>query len=131
MVPAPLLVRVFPAATAQQGVATAEFFPHLILGGAAGVESRHTSDLFSQHNPSKPCRPISSRSTRHWAADGRRHDRDNPHIAAAHILTRLDRSVRLVIVLVVTLVTSMEFLTNYAVGVALPDIQGDLAASFD
>src|SRR5882724_6771697 len=43
----------------------------------------------------------------------------------------LDRTVRMVIVLVVTLVTSMEFLTSYAVGVALPDIQGDLAASFD
>src|ERR1700759_3311485 len=43
----------------------------------------------------------------------------------------LDRTVRLVIVLVVTLITSMEFLTNYAVSVALPDIQGDLAASFD
>src|SRR3954462_3385881 len=43
----------------------------------------------------------------------------------------LDRTVRLVIVLVVTLVTSIEFLTSYAVGVALPDIQGDLAASFD
>src|SRR5437762_11244088 len=51
MVPAPLLVRVFPAATAQQGVATAEFFPHLILGGSAGVESRHLSNLFSQHDP--------------------------------------------------------------------------------
>ena len=33
--------------------------------------------------------------------------------------------------LVVTLVTAMEFLTNYAVSVALPDIQGDLSASFD
>ena len=43
----------------------------------------------------------------------------------------LDRTVRLAIVLVVTLATSMEFLTNYAIGVALPDIQGDLAASFD
>ena len=43
----------------------------------------------------------------------------------------LDRTVKLAIVLVVTLVTSMEFLTSYAVGVALPDIQGDLAASFD
>ncbi len=43
----------------------------------------------------------------------------------------IDRTVKLAIVLVVTLVTSMEFLTSYAVGVALPDIQGDLAASFD
>src|SRR5439155_3582077 len=43
----------------------------------------------------------------------------------------LDRTVRMVIVLVVTVVTSMEFLTSYAVGVALTDIQGDLAASFD
>ena len=40
----------------------------------------------------------------------------------------LDGTVRMV---VVTLMTSMEFLTSYAVGVALPDIQGDLAASFD
>jgi multidrug efflux system outer membrane protein len=44
--------RLLAAATAQQGVAVAEFFPHLILGGTAGVESRHTSDLFSQHEPS-------------------------------------------------------------------------------
>jgi MFS transporter, DHA2 family, multidrug resistance protein len=43
----------------------------------------------------------------------------------------IDRTVKLAIVFVVTLVTSMEFLTSYAVGVALPDIQGDLAASFD
>ena len=43
----------------------------------------------------------------------------------------LDRLVKLLIVLVVTLVTSMEFLTSYAIGVALPDIQGDLSASFD
>ena len=43
----------------------------------------------------------------------------------------LDRAVKALIVLVVTLVTAMEFLTNYAVGVALPDIQGDLSASFD
>src|ERR1700759_5110501 len=43
----------------------------------------------------------------------------------------LDRVVKLLIVLVVTLVTSMEFLTSYAIGVALPDIQGDLSASFD
>jgi len=35
------------------------------------------------------------------------------------------------IVVVVTLVTCMEFVTSYAIGVALPDIQGDLAASFD
>lgn len=43
----------------------------------------------------------------------------------------LERTVRVLIVVVVTLVTSMEFLTSYAVTVALPDIQGDLAASFD
>src|SRR5258706_845497 len=43
----------------------------------------------------------------------------------------LDRTVKVLLVLVVTLVTCMEFLTSYAVGVALPDIQGDLAASFD
>jgi DHA2 family multidrug resistance protein len=43
----------------------------------------------------------------------------------------IDRTVRLAIVIVVTLAASMEFLTSYAIGVALPDIQGDLAASFD
>jgi DHA2 family multidrug resistance protein len=43
----------------------------------------------------------------------------------------LDRTVKLFIVVVVTLATSMEFLTSYAVNVALPDMQGDLAASFD
>jgi DHA2 family multidrug resistance protein len=40
-------------------------------------------------------------------------------------------SSRALILAVVTLVTCMEFLTSYAVGVALPDIQGDLSASFD
>jgi outer membrane protein, multidrug efflux system len=44
--------RLLAAATAQQGVATAEFFPHLILGGTAGVQSRQFSELFSQHDPS-------------------------------------------------------------------------------
>jgi len=43
----------------------------------------------------------------------------------------LDRTIKILIVGVVTLVASMEFLTSYAIGVALPDIQGDLAASFD
>jgi DHA2 family multidrug resistance protein len=43
----------------------------------------------------------------------------------------LERTVKRLIVLMVTLVTCMEFLTSYAVGVALPDIQGDLSASFD
>lgn len=43
----------------------------------------------------------------------------------------LDRTLKRAIVLAVTLVTSMEFLTSYAVGVALPDMEGDLAASFD
>lgn len=57
-----------------------------------------------------------------------------PSLSQQSLLTyspALDRTVRMMIVLVVTLVTSMEFLTSYAVGVALPDIQGDLAASFD
>jgi DHA2 family multidrug resistance protein len=42
-----------------------------------------------------------------------------------------DRVVKLMLVVMVSLVTAMEFLTSYAVGVALPDIQGDLSASFD
>jgi NodT family efflux transporter outer membrane factor (OMF) lipoprotein len=44
--------RLLAAATALQGVATAEFFPHLLLGGTAGVQSRQFSELFSQHEPS-------------------------------------------------------------------------------
>jgi DHA2 family multidrug resistance protein len=43
----------------------------------------------------------------------------------------LDLATRRFVVIAVTLAASMEFLTNYAIGVALPDIQGDLAASFD
>ena len=44
--------RLVAAATAEQGVATSDLFPHLILGGAAGVESRKASELFDQHQPS-------------------------------------------------------------------------------
>jgi DHA2 family multidrug resistance protein len=43
----------------------------------------------------------------------------------------LHGTIKVMIVAVVTLVTCMEFLTSYAVAVALPDIQGDLAASLD
>jgi NodT family efflux transporter outer membrane factor (OMF) lipoprotein len=44
--------RTLAAATALEGVATAELFPHLILGGSAGVQSRHFDSLFREHNPS-------------------------------------------------------------------------------
>jgi outer membrane protein, multidrug efflux system len=44
--------RMLAAATAVQGVATSDFFPHLILGGTAGVQSVKADQLFSQHNPS-------------------------------------------------------------------------------
>jgi NodT family efflux transporter outer membrane factor (OMF) lipoprotein len=43
--------RFLAAATAEQGVATADFFPKLILGGTAGVQSRHADDLSNQHTP--------------------------------------------------------------------------------
>src|SRR5215510_9411278 len=43
----------------------------------------------------------------------------------------LDRPVRVVALVIVMLTTCMEFVTSYALGVALPDVQGDLAASFD
>src|SRR5215510_9843450 len=43
----------------------------------------------------------------------------------------LPRITKVLVVAVVALVTGMEFLTSYALGVALPDIQGDLAASLD
>jgi NodT family efflux transporter outer membrane factor (OMF) lipoprotein len=39
--------RVLAAATAEQGVATSDFFPHLILGGTAGLQSRRAEDLFN------------------------------------------------------------------------------------
>jgi NodT family efflux transporter outer membrane factor (OMF) lipoprotein len=44
--------RTLAAATAVQGVATSDFFPHLILGGTAGVQSIKAEKLFSQHAPS-------------------------------------------------------------------------------
>jgi outer membrane protein TolC len=39
--------RILAATTALQGVATAELFPRVILGGSAGVQSRHLDQLFS------------------------------------------------------------------------------------
>jgi NodT family efflux transporter outer membrane factor (OMF) lipoprotein len=42
--------RVLAAATAGQGVATSDLFPHLVLGGTAGVQSRHLDQLFSQNS---------------------------------------------------------------------------------
>jgi multidrug efflux system outer membrane protein len=44
--------RVLAAATAEQGVATSDFFPHLILGGTAGVQSRNAENVFNQHGAS-------------------------------------------------------------------------------
>jgi outer membrane protein, multidrug efflux system len=44
--------RLVAAATAVQGVATSDLFPHLVLGGDVGVESRKVNELFSQHDPS-------------------------------------------------------------------------------
>jgi DHA2 family multidrug resistance protein len=43
----------------------------------------------------------------------------------------LPRTTRIALLVAVTLATCMEFLTSYAIGVALPDIQGDLSASID
>src|SRR5258706_187972 len=43
----------------------------------------------------------------------------------------LGRPVGTMALAVVTLTTCMEFLTSYARGVALPDVQGDLGASLD
>lgn len=44
--------RMLAAATARQGVAMAELFPRVILGGSAGVQSRHADTLFRERNPS-------------------------------------------------------------------------------
>jgi DHA2 family multidrug resistance protein len=54
-----------------------------------------------------------------------------PAPAAITYSPALGPAIRALILGVVTLVTCMEFLTSYAVSVALPDIQGDLSASFD
>jgi len=43
----------------------------------------------------------------------------------------LGRPLRALALAIVTLTTCMEFVTSYALGVALPDVQGDLAASLD
>jgi len=45
--------RQLAAATAQIGVATAQLFPQVVLGGAAGLQSQDTGDLFNGNsNPS-------------------------------------------------------------------------------
>jgi NodT family efflux transporter outer membrane factor (OMF) lipoprotein len=46
--------RQLAAATAQIGVATAQLFPQVVLGGSAGLQSRDTGDLFNGNstNPS-------------------------------------------------------------------------------
>lgn len=43
--------RVLAAETASQGIAVAALFPHFDLGGAVGVQSRNTSNLFDQSSP--------------------------------------------------------------------------------
>ena len=42
--------RILAAATAEQGVAASDLFPHLVLGATAGVQSRHFDHLFDQNN---------------------------------------------------------------------------------
>jgi DHA2 family multidrug resistance protein len=43
----------------------------------------------------------------------------------------IDKAIKISVLIAVTLITCTEYLTSYAIGVALPDIQGDLAASMD
>src|SRR6185295_19285381 len=43
--------RILAAATAEQGVATAEFFPHLMLGAAAGLQTRHLDNIGTLNGP--------------------------------------------------------------------------------
>jgi MFS transporter, DHA2 family, multidrug resistance protein len=43
----------------------------------------------------------------------------------------VDRTIKVSVLIAVTLITCTEYLTSYAISVALPDIQGDLAASID
>ena len=40
------------AATADEGIAVSDLFPHLILGGSTGVQATRTGELFSQHRAS-------------------------------------------------------------------------------
>jgi NodT family efflux transporter outer membrane factor (OMF) lipoprotein len=75
--------RVLAAATAEQGVAAADFFPHLILGGTAGVQSRRADKLFSQDSGFYAAGPSAS-----WTIfDGGRRvanlDRSKARVAAA------------------------------------------------
>jgi NodT family efflux transporter outer membrane factor (OMF) lipoprotein len=78
--------RLLAAATAEQGIATAELFPHLILGATVGVQSREAGDLFSQHDPGSgfyAAGPIGGLTIfdggRRWANI----DRSKAHVAAA------------------------------------------------
>jgi DHA2 family multidrug resistance protein len=43
----------------------------------------------------------------------------------------VNRTIKISVLVAVTLITCTEYLTSYAIGVALPDIQGDLSASMD
>jgi multidrug efflux system outer membrane protein len=78
--------RLVAAATAIQGVATSDLFPHIVLGGAAGVESRKASELFSQHDPSAGFYDIGPLATWTIFDGGRRGanvDRAKAQVAAA------------------------------------------------
>jgi NodT family efflux transporter outer membrane factor (OMF) lipoprotein len=78
--------RLVAAATAVQGVATSDLFPHLVLGGAAGVESRKASELFDQHHPSSGFYAVGPLATWTIFDGGRRAanlDRSKAQVAAA------------------------------------------------
>src|SRR5262249_19458756 len=98
------------------------------------------------HRRSRPSRRRATRPTRKHRttplAEGHDVTTTNAHLAtdapgpiqmpaALNYSSALPRTTRVFLLAVVTLVTCMEFLTSYAIGVALPDIQGDLSASFD
>ena len=44
--------RALAAATADEGVAISDLFPHLTLGGTSGLQATRTGNFFGQHNPS-------------------------------------------------------------------------------
>lgn len=78
--------RLVAAATAEQGVATSDLFPHLVLDGAAGVESRKASELFDQHQPSSGFYAAGPAATWTIFDGGRRAanvDRSKAQVAAA------------------------------------------------
>jgi len=65
--------RQLAAATARVGVATAQLFPQVVLGGSAGLASQKTGDLFNGNSGSNPSSYYMAGPTINWTVfDGGR-----------------------------------------------------------